>query len=134
MTLALKLYPIVLVTLALLDFVWLGNVMKDFYRANLGHLLAANPVWLPAALFYLMFAAGLLYFAVMPGIAASSWLRAALLGAALGFLAYGTYDLTNHATLKDWPLAVTLADMAWGTVASGIAAAAGYLAAKVFGG
>ncbi len=102
--------------------------MKEFYRTHLGHLMGDGVVWGAAAVFYALFAAGLLYFAVMPAAEANSLLRAFLLGAAVGILAYGTYDLTNHATLRNWPFVVTVIDIAWGAVLSGIVASVGYLA------
>lgn len=117
--------------MAVLDLVWLGVVMKDFYRANLGHLMG-DVVWLPAVIFYVLYATGLAYFAVLPAHESGSLLKAVLLGAALGLFAYGTYDLTNHATLKDWPLAVTVLDIVWGAVISGIVAGGGYLTLRLF--
>ena len=134
MTPLLLAYSALVAAIVALDLLWLGVVMKDFYRANLGHLMAPSVVWGAAVAFYLVFAAGLLYFAVIPALSAGSLLRAALLGALLGALCYATYDLTNHATLKNWPLAVTLLDIAWGAVLSAAAASAGYLAAKLAGG
>lgn len=117
--------------MAVLDLVWLGVVMKDFYRAHLGHLMG-EVVWLPAIIFYFLYTAGLAYFAVLPAHESSSLLKAVLLGAALGLFAYGTYDLTNHATLKDWPIIVTVLDMVWGAVISGVVAGGGYLALRLF--
>ena len=130
----LKAFPIVVATILALDLLWLGVVMKDFYRANLGHLMGGTVVWGAAIVFYLVFAAGLLFFAVMPALASGSWVKAALFGAALGALCYATYDLTNHATLRDWPLMVTIVDIIWGAVLSGVVATVGYFAAKAFGG
>lgn len=128
MTAYLFAYPAILLTIIILDLLWLGVVMKEFYRTYLGHLMGDGVVWGAAAVFYALFAAGLLYFAVMPAAEANSLLRAFLLGAAVGILAYGTYDLTNHATLRNWPFVVTVIDIAWGAVLSGIAASVGYLA------
>lgn len=130
--LLLKTYPIIVLVIVMLDVLWLGVVMKDFYRTHLGHLMGGSVVWWAAVAFYLLFAAGLLYFAVIPALAAGSLMKAILLGAALGVVAYATYDLSNNATLKDWPVIVTVVDIAWGAVISGVAAAAGYLAAKIF--
>ncbi len=128
MTAYLFAYPAILLAVVALDLLWLGVVMKEFYRTHLGHLMGEGVVWGAAAVFYTLFAAGLLYFAVMPAAEANSLLRAFLLGAAVGILAYGTYDLTNHATLRNWPFVVTVIDIAWGAVLSGIAASVGYLA------
>ncbi|NOT71979.1 MAG: DUF2177 family protein [Hyphomicrobium sp.] len=125
-------YAATLAVFVLVDLIWLGFVAKDFYRASIGHLMG-NGFNLPAAFaFYFIYTAGVLFFAVYPAADAGSWTRAAFLGAAFGFFAYATYDLTNMATLKDWPLGITLADMAWGSVLTGIAATAGYAAASRF--
>lgn len=126
-------YLAAVASVVVLDLLWLGVIMKDFYRANLGHLMGDTVVWWAAGVFYLLYAAGLLYFAAMPGLAAGSLLRTALLGAALGAFAYMTYDLTNQATLKEWPLAVTLIDILWGALISGVAASVAYLVAKALG-
>lgn len=125
-------YGAVLISIVALDLLWLGVVMKDFYRAKLGHLMGDTVVWGAAILFYLIFAAGIMYFAVTPAVAAASFARAFLLGAALGFLAYATYDLTNHATLRDWPIMVTVLDIIWGAFLSGIVASVGFFVAKIF--
>ena len=114
-----------------LDLLWLGVVAKSFYARGIGHLMADKPNFVAATLFYLMFAAGIVYFAIAPNIANAEWLgwRQTLVSAALfGFFAYATYDLTNLATLRDWPVSVALADMAWGTLASVVAAAGGKFA------
>lgn len=128
----IKAYPAILLSVVLLDLLWLGVLMKDFYKARLGHLMGDTVVWSAAVVFYLVFSAGLMYFAVLPAISAHSLLKAAILGALLGALAYATYDLTNHATLKEWPLAVTLIDIAWGAFLSACAASAGFFAVKLF--
>jgi uncharacterized membrane protein len=129
----LKAYPFIVAAIVILDLLWLGVVMKDFYRAQLGHLMGTSVVWGAALVFYLVFAAGLAYFAVLPALAEGSWVRALFLGALLGALCYATYDLTNHATLRDWPLSVTVLDIVWGAFLSGAAATTGYFAAKILG-
>ncbi len=133
MTSFLFAYPFLVLTIVALDLLWLGVVMKDFYRANLGHLMGDSVVWGAAIAFYFLFAAGLLYFAVMPAVETASLVRAISLGALIGFLSYATYDLTNHATLRDWPLIVTIVDIAWGAVLSATAAGVGFLAVKILG-
>ena len=112
------------------DALWLGVLMKPVYAAALGPLLADTPRWGPAVLFYLLYVAGLLVFAILPGLRARRGRTAAALGALLGLVAYGTYDLSNYATLQAWPAALTVIDMAWGAVLSSLAATAGYLAAS----
>lgn len=114
------------IALMLLDAAWLGWLMADFYQVQLGPLLLASPRLVPAALFYLLYPVGLLVFAVLPGLAAGRWSRAASLGALLGVVAYGTYDLSNLATLQGWPLSVAIVDIAWGAVVSFVAAAVAY--------
>jgi uncharacterized membrane protein len=113
------LYLITLAVFFLIDMVWLGVVAKTFYRKHLGSLMAPKIVWPAAILFYLLFIAGLLVFAVRPALAAGAPSRALLLGAFLGLVSYATYDLTNLATFKDWPVVVTVVDLAWGTILGG---------------
>jgi uncharacterized membrane protein len=110
---------------AVADGVWLSTVGASFYRPRLAGLVSDGVVWGPAIAFYLLFIAGVLYFAVMPAIEQGRWSQALLRGALFGFFAYMTYDLTNWATLKGWPGSVALLDMAWGTVLTAVAAAAG---------
>jgi uncharacterized membrane protein len=118
MTYYLKLYCATLIAFFLIDIVWLGLVARTFYRKYLGFLTAPNPKWGAAILFYLLFILGILVFVVVPGLAEDS-LKTTLLRAALfGLITYATYDLTNLATVKDWPVLVTVVDMIWGTVLS----------------
>src|SRR5512139_650139 len=102
--------------------VWLGAVAKTFYRKHLGYLMAPKVGWPAALLFYLLFIAGLVVFAVRPALAAGAPLKALLLGAFLGLVAYATYDLTNQATVEDWPALVTVVDLVWGTALGGLVA------------
>jgi uncharacterized membrane protein len=121
-------------TLAVLDFLWLSTMTKLFYRPRLGALLGDQVVWPPALLFYVLYGVGLLAFVLRPALNDGSGLLAVFLWAALfGLVAYGTYDLTSHATLRDWPLAVTVVDMAWGALISGVASVAGVWLARKFG-
>lgn len=112
------------------DALWLGVLMRPVYAAALASLLAEQPRWTPAVLFYLLYMLGLLVFAILPGLRARRGRTAAALGALLGLVAYGTYDLSNYATLQAWPAALTVIDIAWGAVLSSLAATAGYLAAS----
>jgi uncharacterized membrane protein len=109
------------------DMVWLGVVAKGFYRKHLGFLMGPKVVWPAAILFYLLFIAGLVVFAVRPGILAGAPLKGLLLGAFLGLVSYATYDLTNQATVKDWPVVVTVVDLVWGTVLGGSVSAVSVL-------
>lgn len=108
-----------------LDMAWLKLMTPPVYRPAIGHLLAGQFNTGAAIAFYIVYIAGLVAFGVKPGFDARSLATAALWGAAFGFAAYATYDLTNMATLKDWPLKLTLIDMAWGTAASAAASVAG---------
>lgn len=117
-----------------IDFVWLSLSHDKLYRPILKDMLVDGFRPAPAVIFYLVYAAGLAYFAVRPGLASESWGRGALNGALFGFFAYATYDLTNHATLRNWTATLTLADMAWGTVLSALAAAIGVAATKAIAG
>ncbi len=109
-----KLYLSTLGAFFVIDMIWLGLVARGLYRKYLGFLLSPNPNWTAAILFYLLWVAGLLVFAVVPGLQAASSKKALLLGALFGLLTYATYDLTNQATVKDWPLLITVVDMIWG--------------------
>jgi uncharacterized membrane protein len=114
----LKLYLIILIAFFAIDMIWLGLVARAFYREHLGFLLAPNTNWIAAIIFYLLFILGILVFVVVPGLEDNS-LKTTLLRAALfGIVTYATYDLTNLATVKDWPVLVTIVDMIWGTVLS----------------
>jgi len=118
----------------LIDLVWLGVVARDFYRSQVGSLMADPIVWWAAILFYLLFIAGIIFFAVLPGLDAGSWTKALALGAAFGFFAYMTYDLTNLATLRGWPITLVVVDIAWGTVlAASVATASYFIGTRIFG-
>lgn len=111
----LVLYAISVPVFFAIDMLWLGLVAKNFYQNQIGHLMGTIN-WSAAIVFYLIFLVGLTYFAIYPAVLESSVGRALLLGALFGFFTYATYDLTNLATLKDWPLTVVLVDMLWGTI------------------
>lgn len=115
-----------------LDFVWLSSMSNLFYRPKLGALLADQPNFVAAVAFYLLYVAGILYFAVLPSVSGGNWASAALAGALLGLFAYATYDLTNMATLRGWSVTITIVDIVWGMIVTGAAAAAGYLAITAF--
>ncbi|MFT4098192.1 MAG: DUF2177 family protein [Rhodoblastus sp.] len=111
------------------DALWLGVIAKDLYRAQIGHLLAPDFRVAPAAIFYLTYIAGVVFFAVSPALSSGRWQDALLPGAALGFLAYGTYDFTNWAVMRDWPAGLTFVDLAWGAFLTALAASIGAFAA-----
>jgi uncharacterized membrane protein len=126
-------YIAVLLVMLVLDGTWLTLMVRSFYRPRLGELLLEKPNLVPAVAFYLLYGAGVVALAVGPALRGETWTVAAVSGAILGFVAYATYDLTNHATLRDWSSAVTVVDMAWGTFLTGTASAAAYWAATRFG-
>jgi uncharacterized membrane protein len=113
--------------------VWLGVAAKNFYTKQIGWLLAPKVNWAAAIVFYLLFLAGLVVFGIAPAIEKDSWVRALALGAWFGLITYATYDLTNLATLKDWPLALTVVDMIWGTILAGSVSVGTYLIARKLG-
>lgn len=116
-----------------IDFLWLGTIAQSFYQSQIGHLLA-KAFNIPAAIaFYLMFIAGIMLFAVIPGLNAGSWKTALMWGVLFGFFTYATYDLTNMATLRDWPLTVVIVDIAWGMFLCGMVATIGFfIGQKIF--
>jgi uncharacterized membrane protein len=125
-----KLYLVSLAAFFAIDMVWLGLAARPFYQQQIGFLMAPNPNWFVAALFYLLFIVGLLFFVIVPGLNANS-LKATLLKAALfGLITYATYDLTNLATLKDWPALLSIVDMLWGTFLSVSVSFIGFIAGK----
>lgn len=121
-------YTGTLVSLMIADAIWLGLVARAFYRDQLGELLLPSPNFAIASIFYVFFAMAIVLLAVLPGVRASSLLTALGYGAVLGLAAYGTYDITNLATLKGWPPIVSLVDMAWGTFVTAFSASCGLLA------
>ena len=123
----LGVYLVVFLAMLVIDMIWLRVIAVSWYEAGMGTLLAPSPNLAAAALFYLLFPIGVLIFAVLPADADASMLKAATMGALFGFFAYATYDLTNLAVIKDWPLGLTVIDMAWGTLVSGISATVGKL-------
>jgi uncharacterized membrane protein len=126
-------YASTLASLLALDALWIGLYMAPAYQGALGGLMLEQPRLAPAALFYLLYAAGLVFLAVAPALRGDSWQTAALTGAVVGLMAYGTYDLTNYSILRAWPLGLSLADIAWGALLSGLAASAGWLGASRWG-
>ena len=125
------LYLITFVIFLVIDFIWLNFIAKNLYSTKIGHLLAEKPNLLPALIFYLIFVVGVIVFAIIPGYETKSILKTVLLGALFGLLTYSTYDLTNLATLKNWPVSVTVIDIIWGTSVSVLTSVAGYYIATM---
>jgi uncharacterized membrane protein len=117
-----------------LDTIWLSIMAGRLYQPQLGDLLAENFRLAPALAFYLLYLFGIVYFAALPALTSGGWRRALLNGALLGLVAYGTYDLTNQATLRHWPFLVTTLDMTWGTFLTAASAVVSLAAAKKFSG
>lgn len=113
-----KLYLIALPVFLAIDLVWLSFVAKNFYAKHLGNLMAKNPNLVAAFIFYLIFIAGLIVFVITPALDKKTWTQVLLAGAFFGLVTYATYDLTNLATIKNWPLIITLVDLMWGMVLS----------------
>ena len=124
---ALIAYVATLLAFLLLDGLWLGVLMAPTYRELLGSLMLEKPLLVPAAVFYCLYVFGCVVFVVMPSL---TWQRAARMGALLGLVAYGTYDLTNWATLRGWSAQVSLMDWAWGTFATALACTVGFWVAR----
>lgn len=122
-----KLYFATLFAFLCIDAVWLGLVARGFYGRHLDAMLKPNPNWLAALLFYLLFVAGVLVFVVVPAAQHDSAKRALVYGALFGLVTFATYDLTNLATIKDWPLIVTIIDLVWGTSLGAVLSFLGFL-------
>ncbi len=123
-------YLVALAVLAVLDALWLGLVSREFYKARLGQLLLDRPIWSVAILFYLIHAAGIAVFAVPPAVGAGTWSAAALYGALFGLCVYAAYDITNLATLRGWPMIVSMVDLAWGAAATAAATLVAFLVVR----
>ena len=119
------------VIFVVVDFIWLSNAARWIYRPHIGKLLLDQPALMPAVVFYLLYGVGLAFLVVRPAIAAGSVVSALLMGALFGLVAYGTYDLTNQATLRVWPVEITLIDLCWGTLLTSVTAIAGYFGAMM---
>ena len=128
----IKLFAIALPVFFAIDMIWLGLVAKDFYRAQIGTLLKPDVNWTAAIIFYLIFITGLVVFVISPAVEKGSWTHAIFFGALFGLVCYATYDLTNLAMAKDWPLLVTIVDLAWGAVlAASVSIVTYFIAGKI---
>lgn len=126
----LKLYLLTVPVFFLIDMLWLGVIAKGFYREKLNAFLSPTVNWPAAIIFYLLFIIGIIFFAVLPGREKDSLFITALYGALFGFFTYATYDLTNLATLKNWPLSVVVVDILWGAVLCSVVASVSFLISK----
>jgi uncharacterized membrane protein len=128
----LKLYLIAFVVFFVIDIIWLSVIAKDLYARYLGYLMAENVRWLAAIVFYLLFIAGLVVFVIQPAVVSGSWSEALLRGLFFGLVTYATYDLTNLATVRDWPLLITAVDLVWGTFLGGSVSIITFFVSRLF--
>jgi len=129
----LKLYLIALLIFFAIDFFWLGFIARKFYQEQIGFLMKTNINWLAAIIFYLLFIVGLVLFVISPSVERKSIFTAIFMGGLFGFFTYATYDLTNLATLKNWPIMVSVVDMIWGVMLSASVSTITYLVATKIG-
>jgi uncharacterized membrane protein len=115
----LKIYLIAFVAFISIDLVWLGFIASSMYKKYLGFIMRPDPNWGVAILFYLIYLAGVVFFVIHPALVKQSWKYALFAGMFFGLITYATYDLTNLATLKDWPVFITIIDLIWGSVLGG---------------
>lgn len=125
-----RLYFIAFPVFFVIDMIWLVLVAKNFYKEQIGFLMKPDINWPAAIIFYLLYIAGLVTFVISPAIAKNSWTNAVIFGAFFGLITYSTYDLTNLATIKDWPVLVTIVDLIWGMVLSASISVITYLIAS----
>ena len=128
----IKLYAIALPVFFAIDMIWLGLIAKGFYAKQIGSLLKPDVNWTAAIVFYLLFIVGLVVFVITPAVEKNSWMHALLFGALFGLVCYATYDLTNLALAKDWPVLVTIVDLAWGALlAASVSVITYFIASKI---
>lgn len=111
-------YGIALTVFMIIDLIWLGFVAKDLYSKYLGYLMSDKVNWVAALIFYLIFIGGVCYFVLYPSLLDKNVMNLVIRAVLFGFITYSTYDLTNLATIKDWPIQVTIIDLIWGTTLS----------------
>ncbi len=115
----IQMYVIAVIVFFTIDIIWLAVVAKKMYQAYLGYLMSSKPNWVAAMIFYLLFIIGIVYFVVNPAVERDSWKYALSSGIIFGLITYATYDLTNLATIKDWPVKITVIDLLWGSILTG---------------
>lgn len=124
-------YILTVIVFLAIDLVWLGLIAKNIYQKYMGELLSERVNWTAAIIFYLIFIVGIFIFVIIPSVEKNSVLRAVLLGAIFGFITYATYDLTNYATLKGFPLTIVFIDLAWGALLTSMVSVAGYFIMQI---
>jgi len=128
----IRIFFVTFIVFLLIDMVWLGFIAKDLYKKYIGYIMSPKPNWIAAIIFYVIFIIGLMYFVLNPALKNESALQALFAGMLFGLITYATYDLTNLATLKDWPLKITVIDLIWGTSLSGLTSIASYFVNRLF--
>lgn len=126
-------YGIALVVFMVIDLIWLGFIAKDIYSKYLGYLMSDKVNWIAAVVFYLIFIGGILYFVIYPSLLDQNITNLVIRAAFFGFITYATYDLTNLATIKDWPIQITIIDLIWGTTLSTSVSVISYFIIKLLG-
>lgn len=129
----IKAYIITFLVFLVIDFVWLGFVAKDIYRNKIGFIMKDNFNMSAALIFYIVFIIGLMFFVINKAVVMGSWQYALFAGMFFGVITYSTYDMTNLATLKDWPISLTVIDIIWGTVLNGATSLISYWIIKSLG-
>ena len=125
-------FIITFVAFMVIDLIWLGIVAKNLYKNQIGFIMRKSPNWVAAILFYVLYIVGMLFFVIYPALVKESWQYALFVGFFFGFITYMTYDLTNLATLKDWPLFLTVVDIVWGTSLGGATSILSYTLIRLF--
>lgn len=129
----LKLYAIALPVFFVIDMIWLGLIAKNFYRSQIGALMKPDVNWAAVIIFYLVFISSLVVFVISPAMEKGSWTHALIFGALFGLVCYATYDLTNLAVAKDWPILITIVDLAWGAIlAASVSIATYFISTRFF--
>ena len=126
-------YGIAVVVFMVIDLIWLGFIAKDIYSKYLGYLMSDKVNWIAAVVFYLIFIGGVLYFVIYPSLLDQNITNLVIRAAFFGFITYATYDLTNLATIKDWPVQITIIDLIWGTTLSTSVSVISYFIIKLLG-
>ena len=123
-------YLLTAVVFFAIDLTWLGVIAKNLYRKYLGGFLSDTVNWTAAFIFYALFIVGIFIFSILPAVEKNSFSHAVIMGGLFGFFTYATYDLTNLATLRGWPMAVSLVDLAWGAVVTAAATLVAFLVVR----
>lgn len=126
-------YGLTFLVFLVVDIIYLGFIAKDLYARHIGFLMAEKVNWPAAIIFYLLFVLAIFVFVINPALAKDSWQTALIYGAFFGFITYATYDLTNLATLKGWPVRIVIYDLLWGTVLAAVVGTAGFYIMKWLG-